>query len=177
MRYSFHTEQWLPYPVEQVFSFFANPENLPRLMPLWQDARIEKALLAPAPPRPPSVFATIQPNAIAGSGTLLTLSFRPIPLSPVRISWQAEIRDFAWNDHFCDHQLRGPFLFWHHCHTVKSHHNANQPFLPGTLLLDHVDYELPLGGIGRVANRLFVSTQLRRIFDFRHARTLELLAL
>ena len=36
MHHTFTSEQWLPYPVEPVFAFFANPENLPRLMPKWQ---------------------------------------------------------------------------------------------------------------------------------------------
>jgi hypothetical protein len=27
------TQQWVPYPVELVFAFFANPANLPHLMP------------------------------------------------------------------------------------------------------------------------------------------------
>ncbi len=40
MRHTFQTEQWLPFPVELVFAFFAYPENLPRLMPAWQKARI-----------------------------------------------------------------------------------------------------------------------------------------
>ena len=42
MRHPFAAEQWLPYPVELVFAFFANPQNLPRLMPAWQKARIEE---------------------------------------------------------------------------------------------------------------------------------------
>jgi ligand-binding SRPBCC domain-containing protein len=37
----------------------------------------------------------------------------------------------------------------------------------GTLVRDHVEYEVPLGPLGELANRLFVARQLRRIFDFR----------
>ena len=29
MGYTFQTEQWLPYPVEDVFALFADPRNLP----------------------------------------------------------------------------------------------------------------------------------------------------
>ena len=53
MRHHFNAEQWLPYPVELVFAFFSNPENLPRQMPTWQKARIEEATFAPPPPHPP----------------------------------------------------------------------------------------------------------------------------
>src|ERR1700704_5799181 len=106
MRAHFHAEKWLPQPVELVFAFFANPENLPRLMPKWQAARIEEASFRPPPPHPGTPR---YPGIAAGDGTRLTLSFRPFPYSPVRISWEAAIGHFIWNQQFCDTQLRGPF--------------------------------------------------------------------
>ena len=57
MRHFFQAEQWLPYPIETVFAFFANPENLPPLMPAWQKARIEKLSIVPPPPRSSAVAA------------------------------------------------------------------------------------------------------------------------
>src|SRR3954451_16784048 len=42
MRFSFTSEQWVPFPLARVFAFFADPLNLPRLMPAWQDARIDR---------------------------------------------------------------------------------------------------------------------------------------
>ena len=48
----FQTSQWLPFPVELVFAFFANPVNLPRLMPPRLETRIEDARIAPPPVRP-----------------------------------------------------------------------------------------------------------------------------
>ncbi|MEO7030502.1 MAG: hypothetical protein ABI147_13995 [Acidobacteriaceae bacterium] len=80
----FHAEQWLPHPVELVFAFFANPENLPCLMPKWQAARIEEASFSPPPEKPNQ--APRYPGIIAGDDTTLTLSFRPFPYSPIRIS-------------------------------------------------------------------------------------------
>jgi ligand-binding SRPBCC domain-containing protein len=171
MRHTFQTEQWLPYPVEAVFAFFANPENLRRLMIPWQKARIET--IAIAPPQP------VSSNSIAaGAGTRLTLSFRPFPYSPIRVSWDAEISEFAWNDHFCDQQLRGPFAYWHHCHHVKPliRTEVSGNTTPGTLLHDEVNYELPLGKLGNLANSLILTSQLRSTFAYRHARTRELLA-
>ncbi len=108
MRLSFHAEQWLAYPVPLVFAYLANPGNLPRLMPVWQRARIDKAGIVPAPePASSHLAATVA----AGAGTRLTLSFRPFPFSPMRATWEAEITEFEWNDHFCDRQLRGPFAY------------------------------------------------------------------
>ncbi len=47
MRHRFRTTQWLPYPVELVFAFFANPANLPKTPPDWQQARIDEIELTP----------------------------------------------------------------------------------------------------------------------------------
>ncbi len=175
MHHQFQAEQWLPYPVEQVFAFFANPENLPRLMQPWQKGRIEEASFAPPPPRPAEPNPNVRfPGIAAGAGTRMTLSFRPFPYSPVRVPWDAEISEFVWNDHFCDTQGRGPFAFWHHCHTISAEiRNGSQ----GSLLRDHVEYELPLGPLGELARVLFVERQFRGIFAYRHRRTAELLPL
>jgi ligand-binding SRPBCC domain-containing protein len=178
MRHTYHSEQWLPYSVEFVFAFFANPENLPRLMPRWQQARTEEAAFAPPPPRPETGSSPPFQSIAAGQGTRMTLSFKPFPYSPIRVPWEAEITEFAWNDHFCDHQLRGPFAYWHHCHHVRPETRTSDTGIStsGTLLHDKVEYELPLGQLGEFANHLVISRQLRSTFDYRHTRTRELLA-
>jgi ligand-binding SRPBCC domain-containing protein len=175
---TFQTEQWLPYPIEPVFAFFANPENLPRLMPPWQKARIEEAAFAPPPPRPIAPDSLRLKSIAAGPGTRITISFRPFPYSPLRVPWEAEITDFAWNDHFCDTQLRGPFSYWRHCHRVHTETRSNEAGIPtqGTLLRDEVEYASPYGSLGTLANRLIIAHQLRATFDYRHRRTLELLS-
>jgi uncharacterized protein YndB with AHSA1/START domain len=33
MTHHFETEHWLAVPIDRVFRFFANPANLPRIMP------------------------------------------------------------------------------------------------------------------------------------------------
>jgi ligand-binding SRPBCC domain-containing protein len=167
MRYHFNAEQHLPYPLETVFAFFADPANLPRLMPDWQQARIEHADYI-APPPPPHPFLGSD-SIVAGSGTKLTLTIRPIPYSPVRLPWDAQIEDFRWLEGFCDVQLRGPFKYWRHSHTVRS-------AASGTIIHDAVEYEVPLGFLGSIANTIFLSKQLASTFRFRQKRTLELLA-
>ncbi len=178
MRHTFQTEQWLPYSPEIVFAFFANPENLPRLMPAWQKARIEEAAFAPPPPRPTSMAP--QRGIAAGAGTRMTLSFRAFPYSPIRIPWEAEISEFVWNDHFCDIQHRGPFKYWKHCHHIRPESRTTDPGLQpeaGALLTDHVEYELPMGPLGDVGNLLFARRQLKSTFRYRQKRTAELLPL
>jgi ligand-binding SRPBCC domain-containing protein len=176
MRRTFQAEQWLPYSVEQVFAFFSNPENLPRLMPKWRKARIEEATFAPPPPRPASSLGVRFVGSVAGSGSRITLSFKPFPYSPLRIPWEAEIADFAWNSHFSDTQQRGPFAFWHHCHRLHPEtRTVDGDPVTGTLLSDEVEYELPLGTLGDLAARLFAERQIRSLFNYRHQRTAELL--
>jgi ligand-binding SRPBCC domain-containing protein len=174
MRHTFQSEQWLPYSVEQIFAFFANPENLPRLMPKWQKARIEEATFAPTPPRPASTLGVRFRGVAAGAGTRMTIGFKPFPYAPFRIPWDAEITEFVWNDHFCDIQHRGPFAYWHHCHHISA---ETRERVAGTKVHDQVDYELPLGPLGELANTLVMQRQFRAIFDYRHTRTAELLPL
>jgi len=174
MRLHFQTEQRLPYPIELVFAFFADPANLPRLMPTWQHARIEHSTLVPPPP-PPQPFPGSD-RITAGTGTRLTITIRPVPFSPIRLSWNALIEDFRWLEGFCDVQLHGPFRYWRHCHTVQPHRS-------GTLLHDEVEYELSLGPLSSVGalsaltDKLFVHRQLASTFAYRQRRTLELLAI
>ena len=171
MHCTYEAEQWLPYPLEHVFAFFANPDNLPRLMPPWQKARIDQATLTEPPPHPEPTRCI--PTPAAGAGTRLTLTFRPIPFSPIRLAWDAEISEFVWNDHFCDIQLkRGPFAAWRHCHRLHPQFRANTP---GTLLHDKVHYTPPLGPLGTLATP-FITLQLRYMFAYRHKQTAKLLA-
>jgi len=109
MRHRFRTTQWLPYPVESVFAFFANPANLPKLQPGWQQARIDEIELHPASR---NGKASLEATIAAGRGTRMTLSFRPTPLSLIRVSWVALVEDFHWNERFCDRQIEGPFRYW-----------------------------------------------------------------
>jgi ligand-binding SRPBCC domain-containing protein len=154
MRHTFHTEQWLPYPTKQVFAFFVNPANLPPLMPRWQRARVERT----------------SPTAMtAGEGSLITISFRPIPFVPVRLEWDAYITEFHWNKFFCDEQRRGPFHYFRHCHRVRQEKN-------GTIVSDDVEYELPLGKLGDLANSLAMKRQIRELFNYRQKMLPKLLA-
>jgi len=170
MRHRFHGQQWLALPIESVFAFFANPANLPRLMPEWQNARVDEAIFV----APPALAYEQERPRVAGTGSRITISFRPLPLLPLRMRWDAEIVDFEWNVTFCDEQRpRGPFRYWRHRHTVTP---EAQHGISGTRIADDVEYELPLGLLGDAANIIFVARQIRAIFDFRQKRLVELFA-
>lgn len=171
MRYTFQTEQWVPYPVELVFAFFANPENLARLMPAWQRPRIEEASYVAPPPRPAEPDPARRFHSFAaGAGSQFTISFRPFPYSPIRMPWEAYITEFEWNDHFCDEQRRGPFGYWRHCHRVAEEPRGD---MAGTRIADDLAYELPFSFFteraNSLANSLIVARQIKSIFKFRQA--------
>ena len=175
--HTFHSQQWLPLPTELVFAFFSNPANLPRLMPSWQRARIEKAsIVAPTSLPATSPLTSVFSNIAAGEGSRITLSFRPFPLSPLRLQWQAEIDSFVWNDSFSDLQLRGPFAYWRHTHalTTETRISESGDAIPGTLLRDEVRYRLPFGKLGAMVHPV-IARQIARTFEYRHRRTRELL--
>ena len=155
MPYSFRSEQWLPYPVEIVFAFFADPENLPALMPPAQQARIDNLQLVPPSGTTPAQL----PSRAAGVGSHISLSWRPLPPLPLRIRWLAEIIEFRTNDAFSDRQVRGPFRYWLHKHRVRAMDRV-------TVLTDEIDYELPFGLLGTLSHH-FVHQQIEKAFAYR----------
>jgi len=166
MRHRFRTTQWLPHSVESVFAFFANPANLPKLLPDWQQARIEEIELHP----PTGRAVTLSDQVIAaGRGTRMRLSLRPTRFSPLRSTWVALIEDFHWNERFCDRQIEGPFRYWRHCHRMQAW-QSERTGEQGTLLIDTIEYELPFGSFGLFANRIAVRRMLEKIFRHRHDR-------
>ena len=170
VRQQFATEQWLPFPVPVVFAFFANPANLPPLMPGWQHARIDEATLVPAPQRPAG--APELPGVAAGSGTRLLITARAVPGLPFRTPWLAEIEDFHWNDHFCDVQLKGPFAYWRHCHSVRAEERDGRR---GTVVRDEVHYELPLPKLSWIAAPVS-PLAMKAMFGYRQKTAPELVA-
>ncbi|MEZ2345414.1 cyclase [Terriglobus sp. RCC_193] len=165
MRHIYESSQWLPFPVPMVFAFLANPQNLPPLMPAWQQARIEELRLI-APPAPPAG----SPGRLGpGVGTTMILSFRVLPRLPFRLNWHAVITEFEWNSHFYDRQTAGPFVFWRHCHSVKE---ETRDGVAGTQVKDRVEYGLPLGDL---LHAVAVKAQMRRTFAYRQRRMAELM--
>ena len=143
-------------------------------MPHWQKARIEEASFVSPPRRPQlrNISRHIQSFA-AGTGSRITISFRPFPYSPIRMSWQAYIQDFVWNEYFCDEQLRGPFAYWLHCHRVTPEERSG---VAGTHVIDDVTYEIKFGALGEIAHTILIERQMKRMFEYRQKRLEELLA-
>ena len=174
MPYLAQFEQWVPAPIERVFLFFANPGNLPRIMPPQSGTELDRLKLVP-PPGVMEEFATITDQVpLAGVGSEIVTSFRPLPflpfrLLPLRVQWIALITEFEWNHHFADVQKKGPFKSFHHRHELTGE-MRNQ--VKGTVIRDVIEYDLGFGWFGKLAQKFFVSHQLRRTFEYRQ-RALE----
>ena len=139
------TEQRLPRPPAEIFTFFADAGNLDIITPPW--LRFE--ILTPRP---------IQMRV--GARIDYRLRLRGLPLR-----WQSEITAWQPPHRFVDEQRRGPYRTWIHEHTFSEQDG-------GTLIGDHVRYVV-LGG--RLVDRLFVRGDIMKIFAYRQQKLAELL--
>ncbi len=141
--YKLQRELWVPHALREVFDFFSRAENLEQLTPPWMHFRI----LTPPP---------IEMRK--GTTIAYALRVRGIPLR-----WLTEIERWDPPHAFIDFQAKGPYRYWHHTHQFSEVGD-------GTSIVDIVQYELPFGVLGRLANRIQVARDLEQIFDYRAQR-------
>ena len=144
--YLLEREQWVPRPIEEVFTFFSDAKNLEVITPAWLGFRI----LSPAP-------IVMRPGA--------RIDYR-ISLHGVPLRWVTEIESWDPPSEFVDVQLRGPYRLWYHTHRFE-------PVDGGTLMRDVVRYVLPFGLLGRLAHAVRVKPDLDAIFEYRALRISE----
>lgn len=140
------SEIWLPRPIEEVFEFFSNAENLSVITPPWVSFRIE----TPCP---------IQMRAGA------IIDYR-IGVHGIPLSWRTEITEWEPTRRFVDVQRRGPYRYWRHTHEFEPHER-------GTLCRDVVEYAVHLDFL---VHELFVRKDVAAIFAFREKKLRELFA-
>jgi ligand-binding SRPBCC domain-containing protein len=157
-------EQWVPVSIERVFLFFANPRNLPRIMPPQNGTELVRLKLVPPPAFPAVSAAVTDSTPLAGIGSEIVTSFRVIPFLHFRAKWTAVITEFEWNHHFADIQKKGPFKRFHHRHELRE---ETRDRLRGTVVRDVIEYDLGFGWLGEIAQKLFVSRQLKETFEYR----------
>ena len=141
--YWLEREQWLPRPIDEVFSFFSRPDNLQAITPPWLDFQMVET----------------PDNLQRGALIRYRLRWRWIP-----IRWTTEITVWDPPHNFVDRQITGPYLLWNHQHSFAAHDG-------GTLMRDFVTYALPLGPVGGMARGFLVKRDVESIFNFR-ARTM-----
>ncbi len=126
---------------EAVFAFHEAPGALERLTPPWEHVRVVEG------------GDSIRP----GSRVVLETRIGPLP-----VRWVAEHTEYEEGRMFADRQVSGPFASWHHRHLFLDDGRG------GTILRDEVDYDPPLGAVGRLAGAGFIEQKLRKMFDYRH---------
>ncbi len=141
-RYILERTQTIPYPPERVFPFFAEVRNLEHITPKFLHFQI-------VTPMPIGVHV----------GTLI--EYR-IKIFGIPIHWRTRIDELDRPKRFVDRQVTGPYDEWVHLHEF-------QRVPAGTQIRDVVRYRMPMGFLGIIAHRLFVSRMLGRIFDYRRS--------
>lgn len=144
--YRLEAHQYLPIQPGEAWDFLSNPENLQKITPEHMGFKILSGAEEPM-----------------YEGQIIHYTVAPFP--GVRTRWVTEITHLREGSYFVDEQRFGPYSFWHHKHFVSEVAN-------GTLMRDIIDYKLPLGPLGSLAQVLFVKRQLTAIFRYRE-KTLE----
>lgn len=131
---------------ERVFAFHEQANALELLLPPWESARV------------------VQSAKISEVGSRAIVETRVF--GPITVRWIAEHTVYDPPHLFEDIQIEGPFRSWRHRHVIEPHED-------GATLRDEIDYEPPLGFVGRVFAPLVVERRLRKLFDYRHQVTRE----
>ncbi len=147
--YTLEREQVIDRPLEQVFAFFAKPENLARITP----SKMRFNILTPSPIN-------------MRDGTVIDYT---IKILGFKVHWRTLIGSYDPPYGFADEQLRGPYSYWHHRHHFEKTES-------GTRIYDHVTYALPFGFLGRLAHFVLVKRQLQHIFNYRSGVIREIFA-
>ena len=133
-------EQWVPRPPEATFELFSDAFALERITPGWLGFRVLSS-------RPIEMR----------EGVVIRYALR---LHGVPLNWVTRIEVWDPPRRFVDVQVEGPYRQWVHTHEFS-------PSSTGTVIVDRVHYELPLGRLGELARVAIVRRDLERIFDYR----------
>ena len=139
----FIKESVLPASVEEVFAFHERADAFSLLQPPWDRVEIT------TPPRSLEVGTRVELRTKVG-------------LFWLRIV--AEHVAYEKNRRFEDVMVKGPFAKWHHKHLFF-------PDEAGCRLRDEIEYEPPLGWLGRLGDSIAVRPKLVKLFDYRHEVT------
>jgi uncharacterized protein len=141
--YILRREQWIESPIDEVFAFFADAQNLQEITPPWLGFKI----------------LSMSTDSIQ-EGTVIRYRLR---LHGIPVHWRTNICE--WDPPYCfvDEQARGPYKKWRHTHKFQAHGSR-------TKIMDEVQYSLHFGILGRIVHAVKVCKDVSRIFDYRRER-------
>lgn len=143
MKYQLSREQQLYCDIDTAWSFFSSPNNLSKITPKDMGFTV--------------LSKDIQPEIFEG----MLIDYTVSPILGIPLKWQTKITQVDKNKSFTDFQEKGPYKYWNHFHEFI-------PNKDGVLMKDTVDYELPMGFLGKIAHQAFVKKKLVSIFDYRY---------
>ena len=139
MSHTLKTEMTLRRPIDEVFAFFADADNLQRITP------------------PELHFQITTPTPLElGEGSIIDYRLR---LFGIPLRWRSKITRWSPPHQFVDEQVRGPYAEWIHTHRFFQRDGV-------AVIEDEVHYRLPLWPLGEVVYPL-IRFQLSRIFHYR----------
>ena len=138
-RYELRTRTVVNAPLEETFAFFSKAANLGLITPSAMQFSIQGQV----------------PPMAQGAAIDYRVSVGPLP-----VRWRTRITRWETGRCYVDIQEAGPYRLWWHEHTFRADGER-------TVMEDCVYYTPPLGILGRLANRLFIRTTLRKIFRYR----------
>lgn len=135
----------MPVAAGMLYRWHARPGAFERLVPPWQQIRM------------------VERHGSIRDGDRTVLRMRLAPLAWT--TWVAVHEGHEQGRAFCDVQAKGPFARFRHVHRFEDAPEG------GSVLVDAIEWALPMGALGRVLGGPRVRADLARAFAYRHAIT------
>ena len=134
-------------PIDQVFHFHDNTDNLLKITP-------------------PHIKVAIESRGVPGLGYEVHLRVRQFGL--LTMNWHVKITEYVSPTRMVDEQISGPFASWKQMRDLRVVDG-------GTELTDTVEYAVPFGPLGQLANWLVIQREIEGMFAYRQQATKRLL--
>jgi ligand-binding SRPBCC domain-containing protein len=145
-RQRFIKQTEVPASPEAVFAWHEQPNAVEKLMPPWEKVRI------------------VERGDSLCVGTRVVFKVFTVLLWR---KWVAEHVECNPPQLFADIQREGPFAYWYHRHRFEPTAQST------TMMIDDIEYELPLGCLGELLGGGFARAKLEKMFDYRHQVVLD----
>lgn len=144
----FEFTQFVPASLDLVWDFFSSPSNLSKITPP------EMGFIITSPKQ-----AEMYPG--------MFITYKVSPALGIKLNWITEITQINEKVFFIDEQRKGPYSIWHHEHHFREVDG-------GVEMHDILYYSIPFGFLCSIADMVFVRNKVRRIFEYREKRILEM---
>jgi len=135
-------------PIEAVFDFHTDTKNLGLISPPWMKSELIRE---------------------TGEGLRKIIEMKVMQYNVFPSHWIVRIEEYDRPVRLADLVLSGPMKYFKHTRTFS------QPCASLTELKDHLEYEVPFGIIGKLADKISIHKMMEQMFEYRHKMTKEIL--